>query len=368
MTSFRIGDRLVGGDAPVYFIAEIGSNHGGSLRNALSLCDMAKESRADCVKFQHYRADTLASHYGFTQVGNLAHYTENPYDVFKRYEVPWSWIEIIKKHCDNIGIEFMSTPYDLEAVDRLEPYVNAYKIGSGDITYHELIRRAASKGKPIIISTGASNMEEIEAAVGSTEIEEEYFGEPYTVTLEVPVALLQCNTNYSTWDYWDDGLNLAVLSEWKQWGIVVGVSDHKVANEPIIAAVALGAKIVERHFTRDVQSCLSAERDTGSPDSLFALKPSEFAFMVNSVRMLERGLKPACKKVETNEEETVVLQRRCVRTTRLLAAGDTIRNEHLVCLRPAPLDSFPPYALEALIGKKVNRDISAGDYIRTTDV
>ncbi len=355
MSKFQIGNRMVGDGHPVYFIAEIGSNHEGSLEKAKHLCSLAKRSGADCAKFQHYRADKLASRGGFEKISNLAHYKENPYDVFKKYEVPWEWTPVLKEYCDSIGIEFMSTPYDLEAVDHLEPYVNAYKIGSGDITYHELVTRALLTRKPLLISTGASNQEDINLLIYAlSTFAYNVFGDHKYNT-----CIMHCNTNYDGVS--TTSLNLSTLRRLHIYGSTMGLSDHTTSWAVIAYAVGAGAKVIERHFTDN--------RITNSaPDSPFAMDPYDWEGMVGMVRELERLEGNGIKKVEENERETVVLQRRCIRSGVARDRGWTLRLDDLVYLRPCPADGIPPYLANEVVGRRLVRDIPAGDYIRRSDL
>ena len=355
MTEFKLGSKRIGDGHPVYFIAEIGANHCNDLAHTKRLIELAKEAGADCAKFQHYRADTLASHYGFEQLASLAHYTANPYDVFKKYQIPWEWTPILKEYCDEVGIEFMSTPYDLEAVDHLDPYVNAYKIGSGDITYRELVERVGSKGKPVLLSIGASGWGECLKSIS-------------WLPVMLPVVVLQCNTNYTSsmynFEVNESFSNLKVIEKFadmvEEGYTLTGLSDHTmVTSIPVLAAVTLGAKVIEKHF---------GMVDCSSPDSTFDLHPGEFEHMVKQVRRLERALGDGVKKVEDNERETVVLQRRCMRATRDLYAGSKLVEADMAPLRPAPEGSVTPSLADELVGKALRRDVVAGEHFRLEDL
>lgn len=343
MTQFAIGNRLIGDLHPVYFIAEIGANHEGSLDRAKKLIELAKKAGAECAKFQHYKADSLTSRAGFSTIGSLAHYSDNPNTVFRRFEVPSEWTPQLKEHCDKVGIEFMSTPYSLETVDELDPYVDAFKIGSGDITYTELIKKVVATKKPVILSTGASDIGDVLRAMQYTGLQ---------------VAVMQCNTNYSGLDEENyKHTNIRVLKDYKYLFpyAVLGLSDHLIHKEAVLAAVVFGAKIIEKHFSDDPAR-------GGSPDHSFALSTAEFGAMVDSVRRMEQVMGSAVKKVEENERETVILQRRSLRARHTLHCGDILLPSDVVALRPAPPDSLPPYDLSRYVGKILTKDLAEGEH------
>lgn len=345
MAEFKIGPKMVGDGHPTYFIAEISANHDGDLGKAIALIHMAADAGADCAKFQHFRADHIASFKGFEQVGKLAHqagWNENPYDVFKRLTVPWDWTPKLKEACDKAGVEFMSTPYDIETVAHLNEYVNAFKVGSGDINYFDLHNVLDEIGKPILLGTGASELAEVVRAASWLEFS--------------PLCLMQCNTNYTGEDANDDCLNLNVLRQYAELypSAVLGLSDHTNGLAAILGAVALGARVIERHFTDDFQN--------DGPDHLFSMTPAEFEAMVEQTRSLERALGVSIKRVEINEQETVVLQRRCIRAARDLPAGHRISLADMVMLRPAPKGSFEPCNTYSLFGKILTKDIAYGEH------
>lgn len=329
------------GDDKVYFIAEIGANHDGSLKRALKLIQLAADAGANAVKFQHYQADTLASREGFDELKDLAHYTDNPHTVFKKYELPLDWTPALAEACKDAGVDFMSTPYSLEAVDHLNPYVKVHKIGSGDITYHALIRKAASTGKPVLISTGASTITDILRMVSAC-FPGGVNGHDYW--------LMQCNTNYEVDHSKAEYANLSVIPKVP----MAGYSDHTLDEVTVLGAVALGARIIEKHFTDN-------PRRKGSPDHPFAVGPDAWYKMVEAVRKLESAMGTGTKRLEKNEELTVVLQRRCLRAARDLPLGHPIRREDVVVLRPAPLGSLKPDAIGELIGKTTTRAMVLGE-------
>ena len=187
--SITIGSATIGADFPTYFIADIAANHDGDLSRALSLITLAAEAGADAAKFQHFRAEHIVSDYGFRNLGeqldHQATWKKSVFEVYEDASLPWEWTSSLASHCKSLGIEFMSSPYDFEAVLHLDPYVNAYKIGSGDINWLEELEFIAALGKPVLIATGASTAEDVEQAIAVLS------------AAGVPIVLMQCNTNYT---------------------------------------------------------------------------------------------------------------------------------------------------------------------------
>ena len=261
-----IDGRLIGRDHPTYFIADIAANHDGSLDRAKALVRLAKEAGADAAKFQHFTASEIVSDYGFrsigSQVGHQATWTKSVTEVYADASVPEHWTPELKAECDRVGITFFSSPYDFAAVDLLDPYVPAFKIGSGDIDWIESLEYIAARGKPVILAAGAATIGEVQRAVDAVR------------AINPQVALLQCNTNYTAADENFDYLNLRVITTFAQmWpDLVVGLSDHTHGAAAVLGAVALGARIIERHFTDD--------NSRGGPDHKFALDPAAWAAMV----------------------------------------------------------------------------------------
>src|SRR5205807_3439233 len=214
--------------------------------------------------------------------------------------LPWEWTPALKAHADEMGITFFSAPYDLEAVEMLDPYVPAYKIGSGDITWHEILKKIAEKKKPVILATGASTLKDVDRAVA------------YIRSINPCVSLLQCNTNYTGSDDNFDHIHLNVLNTYRirYPDLVLGLSDHTPGHAAVLGAVALGARIIEKHFTDD--------RRRDGPDHPFSMTPATWETMVHRTRELERALGSTEKVVCGNEEDTVVVQRRCLRAARNL--------------------------------------------------
>lgn len=346
---FKIGDRLVGEAEPTYFIADISANHDGNLDRAKLLVHLAKESGADAAKFQHFRAAKIVSRAGFEalgkQIGHQAAWKQSVYEVYEQASLPWEWTSELASTCAHEGIEFLSTPYDLEAVDMLDPYVNAYKVGSGDINWIELVAKVASKGKPVILATGASTTDDVQRAVSAAEAD------------AGGVGILQCNTNYTGARDNFDHLNLNVLRTLRVMypNLVLGLSDHTPGHAAALGSIALGGRIVEKHFTDDV----SRE----GPDHGFSMTPSTWRQMVERSRELEAGLGSPAKFVAANETESSIVQRRCLRAALDLPAGAILTRASIEVLRPAPAGSVPPNDIERIIGQRLFRPLRAGDHI-----
>jgi len=337
-----------------YFIADIAANHDGDLQRAKLLCLLAKNSGADAVKFQHHDCDKYVSDYGFKNLGekfsHQSSWDKSVYEVYKDAEVPTSWTSDLKHYCDTIGIDLLSTPYDLDMVDHLDAYVDCYKIGSGDITFDPLLRKVAQTGKKVMLSTGAATLEEVTRAI---EILKSY---------EVPIVLMQCNTNYTGSDENFDHIHLNVLHTYKEMfpGVTLGLSDHTPGNVTVLGAISLGATVVEKHFTDN--------NSRVGPDHSFSMTPETWKKMVEDARVLERSLGHSNKRVEDNEKETIILQRRALRFTRDVIENHVIRAEDLQFQRPCPEDAFNINNYELLIGKPAPRSFLKGDYVKQDDI
>jgi sialic acid synthase SpsE len=347
---FNIGQRAVGLSYPTYFIADISANHDGSLERARELIRLAAESGADAAKFQNFQAAKIVSDLGFKSLGRQQSHQErwkkSVFDVYKEASVPWEWTPLLKEECDRAGIHYFSTPYDLPAVDMLEPYVPAFKIGSGDLTWPEILLHIAAKGKPVLLATGASTMDEVHRAVRAITGVNSKFG------------LMQCNTNYTGSLENFRHINLRVLETYRLLypDAVLGLSDHTPGHATVLGAVALGARVVEKHFTDDTS------RD--GPDHPFSMTPTTWRDMVDRTRELELALGSAVKEVAGNEAQTVVVQRRCLRAMRDLPAGSTLTRDSLDVLRPAPVDGIVPYDLDKVIGRRLRVCLAAGTHLK----
>lgn len=350
---FKIAERLVGADRPTYFIADIAASHDGDLGRAISLIHLAAEAGADAAKFQNFTAPEIVSDRGFAELGGkLGHqsaWSKPVTQVYADASIPWDWTPQLKAACDEAGIHYFSSPYDFGAVDMLDPYVPAYKIGSGDITWLEAIEYAAAKGKPMLVATGASSTEDVIAAVDAV----------HRHTNEL--VLMQCNTNYTGSEDNFAYISLNVLRAYAAMfpHVVLGLSDHTPGHATTLGAIALGARVVEKHFTDDT--------NREGPDHGFSMDPLTWREMVDRARELENSLGSSVKRVEDNELETVVVQRRALRARRPIAEGAVITREDVVVLRPAPAHLVPAQHLDRVVGARATRSLLADEGIAWSD-
>ena len=346
----KIANRLIGKDLPTYFIADIAANHDGDIERAKELIRLAKEAGADAAKFQNFKANKIVSDYGFKsmggQVSHQATWKKSVFDVYQDAEVPLNWTSILKEECDKVGIAYFSSPYDFEAADMLYNYMPAYKAGSGLISWPDFLVYMAKKGKPILIATGASDIGDVTRAVRAVQ------------AVNTQIVLFQCNTNYTASDENYDHLNLNVLKTYATMfpDVVLGLSDHTHSIAPVVGAVAMGARVIERHFTDS--------NDREGPDHKFAMNPDTWAEMVHEVRTLERSLGSSDKFVTPNEKETYMLQRRCLRAARDIKAGEIFTGEMVEPLRPAVPGALMAWDTDVVIGKKALVDMVYGKELR----
>jgi len=350
----RIAGRRLALDEPTYFIADIAANHDGDLGRAKALIWAAKEAGADCAKFQHFKAERIVSDRGFkalgAQLGHQAKWDKPVFDVYRAYELDRAWNEELAATAREAGIHFMTTPYDEEAVASVDALVPAWKIGSGDITWTEFIRKVAGTGKPLLLATGASSLADVDRAVRTA------------LAVNRQLVLMQCNTNYTgsleNFRY----INLNVLRTYaaRYPRVLLGLSDHSPGHATVLGAVALGARAVEKHFTDDNARV--------GPDHGFAMNPGTWREMVDRTRELEAALGDGIKRVEANELQTAVLQQRCLRARRDLAAGAVLTMDDLEPLRPAPAGAARPYELSSLLGRRLREARAFGEALSLDDV
>ncbi len=350
----QIGNRSIGISQPSYFIADIAANHDGDLNRAKELIHLAKSVGADCAKFQHFKASQIVSDNGFKKLGSAqshqASWTKSVYQVYKQYELNREWNSELAKTAIEAGIDFMTTPYDTEAVDSVDPLVLAWKIGSGDITYISLIEYVARTKKPVMIASGASAMEDVERAMNAI------------LPINKEVVLMQCNTNYTGSIENFKYINLNVLRSYQEKypQVILGLSDHSPGHASVLGAISLGARVIEKHFTDDITR--------SGPDHGFSMNPSAWNEMVMRSRELEAALGDGYKKVEDNEFQTAVLQQRCLRAKKQLPAGHVITLNDLEALRPATAGAYKPFHLNEVVGKKLKISLELGDALMFTDI
>ena len=340
MQEVQIGNRLIGPQQPVFVIAEAGVNHNGDLKLARTLIDVAVDAGADAVKFQTFHADLLAvadapkAAYQLQTTGD----SESQVEMLRRLQLPAEAHRELQSYCEERGIIFLSTPFDEQAVDFLDDLgVPAFKISSGDLTNSPLLQRVAAKNKPVILSTGMSDLSEVIEAVSVLNAE----------GCDNPI-LLHCVSNYPA-DPADVNL-LAMQTMSTAFNLPVGFSDHTEGIDVALAAVALGACVIEKHFTLD--------KSLPGPDHRASLEPAELGQLVQSIRRVESALGNGRKVPAASELETAKVARRSLVAARDIPGGITLRHEMVVLRRPGT--GLPPSSLQTIVGRRTLRDISAG--------
>ena len=353
-TSFSIGDHEVSASSASYFVADIAANHDGDLERAKKLIFLAKDAGADAAKFQHFKAERIVSDYGFRNLGGqMAHqakWDKPVFEVYADYSLNRDWNHALAETARRAGIHWMTTPYDIEAVGQVVDLLPAFKIGSGDITWPAFIEYVASKGKPVLLASGAAAMTDVETAVDAV------------LRHNRQLCLMQCNTNYTgSLDNFRH-VNLRVLQAYAlHWpGLPLGLSDHTPGHATVLGAIAFGARVIEKHFTDDTTR--------KGPDHPFSMTPATWRDMVDRARELECALGDGVKRIEDNEQDSAIVQRRSLRVRADMAAGAVLSADHLEALRPCPKDACTPAQIERVVGKRLKRALPAGREIYPDDL
>jgi len=334
----KIKNRLIGKEEPSFIIAEAGSNHNGKLEIAKKMINVAVKSGADAVKFQIFRAEDLYSKYTpeFSYLKG-----QKVYDLIKDIETPREWIKELAEYCKKRNIHFLATPFDFEAVDLLDRYAPAFKIASFEIVDLKLIKYAAEKGKPMIVSTGMSNLGEIEDAINAIK----------SVGNE-DIILLHCNSLYPTPV---EIINLRAIETMRTaFKVPIGFSDHTLGIHIPIAAVAMGACVIEKHFTLD--------RTLPGPDHSFAIEPDELKEMVKCIRDIEKARGNGIKeKSELESEEMYIKARRSIHAKVDIPKGTKITKNMLIVKRPGY--GIKPKFIDMVVGREAKKDIKEDEWI-----
>lgn len=337
---FKIGSKTIGKGQPVFIIAELSANHNQDFDLAMSTVKAAKDAGADAIKVQTYTADTITidcDNEYFKIKGGTLWDGKILYDLYKEAYTPWDWQPKLQKYAEELGLIFFSTPFDNSAVDFLETInVPCYKIASFEITDIPLIEYTASKGKPMIISTGIASLEDIEDVIDACK-----------KVGNNKISLLKCTSEYPA--SVEDANLITIPDIEKRFNVISGLSDHTMGSDVAIAAVALGAAIIEKHFIID--------RNTGGPDAAFSMNFEEFKQMVESIRNVEKAL----GKVTYVLTEKVIKSRKYSRSlfvTENIAKGDLFTNNNIRSIRPG--DGLPPKLFSEIIGKRAKIDIKKG--------
>ena len=352
MTEIRINKKLLTKQGPLYFIADIGANHDGDIHRALKLIEFAKEAGADAAKFQNFKANTIVSRKGFSNIGQLSHqagWEKTVYEVYEDASISQDWTGRLKEKCNEIGLDYFTSPYDFESVDHVDPYVDIYKIGSGDITWLQILEYIALKKKPVILATGASDMNDVQRAIAVLQKHTN------------DIVLMQCNTNYTGSKENFRYVNLNVLKSFAQLypEIILGLSDHTSGHAAVLGAIALGATFIEKHFTDD--------NDRTGPDHKFAMNPQTWREMVDRSNELFPALGDGIKRVETNEIQTAMVQRRALRYAKNLSKGNIITEQDIFPLRPYSEEGLHPYEINLLRGKRLATNVEADRLVTLKD-
>ncbi|MDJ1431985.1 N-acetylneuraminate synthase family protein [Halostagnicola sp. A-GB9-2] len=341
METFDIGNRSVGPGEPTYVIAEAGSNHNGDLEIAKELIDVAADAGADAVKFQTFRAEDL-----YVDDRELVDDpAESTYSLLESLEQPYEWIPELYEHCQSRGVQFMSSPFDERSVQELAEYVPAFKVASFTLSHHPFLEELSEYGKPVIMSTGAHEQDEVEEAVAvlrENGVED--------------IALLHCVSSYPTPL---EEINVrAVDTLDREFDTVVGFSDHTTdpATAPA-AAVALGASVVEKHFTLD--------KEMDGPDHSFALEPTGLRQLVKRVRQTKQCLGNGNLSISEVESDTVKRGRRRLYADQSLGPGEIIEKDSIKILRAGHENSEGIFSseIEEVIGSCVKKRIEPDEPI-----
>lgn len=325
--------------AACYIIAEMSANHAGNKEYAKEILYAAKEAGADCIKIQTYTPDTMTipCNSSYFKVSNGTWKGENLYNLYKKAYTPWEWQAELKEEADKIDLDFLSTPFDKTSVDFLESIkIESYKIASFELVDLPLLSYVASKGKPIILSTGMGTLKEIKEAVDTIKVNK-----------SVDLALLKCSSAYPAIS---EEMNLKTMLDMKQkFQLPVGLSDHTLGTISAVTAVALGASIIEKHI------CISRSIDT--PDSSFSMEPDELKAMICDIREAEKAL-GRIQYGPTNEEKESLVFRRSIFAVRDIHKGDILTEENIKIIRPGY--GLAPKYYKNLLGKQVEQEILIG--------
>ena len=328
----------------VFIIAEAGVNHNGNLDLAYQLIDAAKDAGADAVKFQTFKAENVVS-----RLADKSEYQKkttgsdkSQLEMIKKLELSYDDFVKLKKYCNKKEIMFLSTPFDHQSIDFLYDLIDIYKIPSGEIINHPYLKHIAVKNKPVIMSTGMANLGEVEEAINTIR----------SVNSKAKLSLLHCTTNYPT-PYEEVNLK-AMQTLAAAFKLPVGYSDHTLGIEVPVAAVAMGAKIIEKHFTLD--------KNLPGPDHKASLEPDELKEMVTAIRNIEMAFGDRIKKPNKSEIEIIKVARRSLIATKDIRAGEIIKESDITIKRPGT--GILPKFKEIVIGMKLVNDIRQDEPFR----
>jgi N-acetylneuraminate synthase len=339
MPVLELAGHKIGPAFPCFIVAEAGVNHNGDLSLARQLVDVAAASGADAVKFQTFRAEKVVAA-GAPKAAYQLETTgaeEDQLEMIRRLELPFEAFRELNAYCQAKKIIFLSTPFDEESVDFLDEIVPAFKVPSGEITNLPFLSHIARKGKPMIVSTGMANLVEVELAMRTIE-----------QAGNSKIVLLHCTSNYPANS---SDVNLRAMHTMAEaFNVPVGYSDHTLGIEVSLAAVALGACVIEKHFTVD--------RTLPGPDQRASLEPQELENLVRGVRVIEAALGHGRKEPAATEANTAAVARRSLVARRDIVSGTVLSEEDLAIMRPGT--GLPPGSLSELVGRTAQVNIPAG--------
>ena len=342
-----INNKKIGIGESCFIIAEAGVNHNGDPKRALSMVEAAAEAGVDAIKFQTFQTellvakDTRMANYQSKNTG----VNESQFSMLKSLELPLEAYPDILDACERNNVIFVSTPFDLPSVEALSGLgVDVYKISSGELTNHQLLRKIAEKGKPVIVSTGMSTLEDVQQALqvlcdsGANDL-----------------MLLQCTSHYPVSP---EDVNVRAMKQLEtRFSLPVGFSDHTLGINVSMAAVALGACVIEKHFTLD--------NSLPGPDHLMSLSPDSLKNMVDGIRAVELALGDGKKKVAACESDILSVARKSIHYRENLRRGVTLSENNIIMLRPS--SGVPPSRLEEFVGVILSRDVVAGEILDPND-
>jgi pseudaminic acid synthase len=339
MNKIFINKRQISLNKPTYIIAEMSANHNKSFEKAVKILEEAKKAGADAVKLQTYTPDTITidCNNDYFKIKDTIWKGKNLYQLYKEAYTPWEWQPKLKKIADALKIDLFSSPFDASAVDFLEKMnVPAYKIASFELVDIPLLKKVATTGKPVILSTGMATLKEIEEAVNTLED-----------NMCKNIALLKCTSAYPASA---EEMNLRTIPHLsKTFKVPTGLSDHTMGNTIAVAAVAIGACIIEKHF------CL--DRNNLGPDSSFSMEPNEFKQMVKDIRTTEKALGKINYELTDSQEKSKAF-RRSLFAVENIQKGEIFTNKNIRSIRPSY--GLPPKYLEVIFGKKAKTNIQKG--------
>jgi len=347
INEIKINKRRIGESNPTYIIAEIGSNFDGSIKNAKKMIYEAKKAGADAAKFQSFKTEKIIEKNGFKKNTTFQNkWRKSVWNVYKDAELPLEWHKELNKFCKKSNIDFLSTPYYNESVDTLiELKSPLLKIGSGEITNLDFLRYVGKTKKPILLATGASTLKEVKEAV-----------QVLKSVGNNKIILMQSITQYPSPI---NEANIRVLQTFqKKFHVNVGYSDHSPGDTVILASIALGAVVIEKHFTLN--------KKLKGPDHPHSMEPKEFLEMVKKIRELEKALGNGIKKVEKSEKQTRIIQRRGIWTTRKIKKGEKFSRDNIIALRP--VYGVSANKMKLILKKRSKRNIKANQPIKENDL